>query len=373
MHPIHVELSPGSDQKRRPVLSASLDRVDYIQRASRDAYYFDHTDSSHNARMTVTARPSPAASMMEVELDAILRGNRSAWHPNADAPQHDSLEKRRKVEPYALLPSQEPLLSSATERRGQRQVLQHLREFAVFLTPVDGSRGRRSAMQHSIERFLRASEDRDGEGQEDAGCSDGVPASNSLAMCVDKPQTQQITGGGDGEAGTGITSALSRALFNTVSHSARKGPRCPSADQGHSSPPLNTTAASKGRKEAANATHEVRVLQSLSVNTVPSPVTPVASKRSSVKRSALDASPPASPSPTGAASSQREEPDSSGAPVERETERLLEGVQVSMMCAACQLSVRVFAFFPASASSTASVAFCPFCGGRCADQRERRA
>ncbi|KPA85448.1 hypothetical protein ABB37_01747 [Leptomonas pyrrhocoris] len=367
MDRIHVELSPDGAVTRRPVVNAHVTEEEERQRASRDEYYY-HSQEPYSPDNVANYS---AEAMLEVELDAILRGDQTArWrsvHRGAASVKTEAVSTLQPPPPLTVLTSRQTSPTPEEQTRTLKGVLDH---GSSSMSHSENRRTRRSAMRHSIDRFF-ASEERDEsavegveEGTEDFSVS---RRSNPDAPSVLSPSSAaspaQAESGSLVEV-TPTTGSPPRALFI---QSRRKATGSTVGTENGERRVSSLGNSSGGVQEVGRRTRNV--LQSITVNTI-IPMSPESlTKRSSAK-------PLGRGKHTHVSSPQADEAacsrcDDAGAHLFRSppdaVQQLMRGAEVTVTCDACDSSLSLVVLCPSN--SLPSVRFCPLCGSAVASMR----
>ncbi|KAK7200983.1 hypothetical protein NESM_000157700 [Novymonas esmeraldas] len=441
MDAIEVELSPGSTVRAAPAHTVhhhTRRGDESIDRVSRDGYYYCYDHYNHRCRATTTAAtnsatapwpqagdeaagwcpragtpsppidhldesPPPSPLLMELELDAILRGGRSGERDRGGGGSSTTVSHRAvgaapasPVEPttsavtggltavllrppppltyldpargnptaaavpYRVLPTRGAATATTAQASGV-PVARQPADTTATATRLCAPRGRRSTMRESIARFLGANE---------------MPVAAAAI----------VRRGGSAGGASPLGQARARASVSTASSSSPP-PRAPVAAAESAKTPF---AARARRGTGGSDTPRRALFAPLPLNSASSS----AISKTAAARTAVTAASPA-PAQTRSARSEVQRPRrtlntqpvaaaetriSSRSPsaaadesitrslvtsLDTATVRVFDGAAMTVVCAACQLSIRVFAFFPAGAAAPLAC-HCPLCGHPCA-------
>jgi hypothetical protein len=390
MHPVHVELSPGSEVKRRPVLGATEDRNMYLQRACRDAYYYHHnhhnTSSSpcEETKSETDATTSSAEVMLELELDAILQGGANvrqrSVHRDAVNTLSESPSPLFSPPPSLLTMLTSQQISHGTQKEEEREMMGGEVDVPIHQThhpsssssPLSvlkhsgGSRtARQSVMRRSIDRFFSASEEReestaatgDGASTIDASSCDRHSPDDAPPSAFPSPRTspQHDSSGCAAKVAVDPNQLSLASVVDKRSSSSAYSSGLAARKAKETVP--SSVATSVGAATESRACKS-RALQGIPVNTLVS-----SSTSSSALAKGLSNKPHANriealydggTSPCGTCVTRECPAGSSGA------QQLLDGAPVAVTCEQCHKSLLLFVFFPRG--SAPCVRFCPLCG-----------
>ncbi|KPI89138.1 hypothetical protein ABL78_1782 [Leptomonas seymouri] len=367
MHPIHVDMSPGSAVKCLPLRSPHAPQEEDLQRSSRDEYYYRR--DSHLYRQATHSHTKPenssAATMLELELDAILRGDESARQRSV----HRSTEDAKPAP--VLTPPQPLLIATLSSRQTSPKVEEEARATkdvsghgGSAMLHYDSTRRRRLAMRWSIDRFLSAGEERaesnekivhelaDNYSANRLSLRDTPPVVSPSPEALPTPIRDGIV-----EESTKATGGTSRALFTNRSGKAPSGAVVVENRENRHSPLRNVP---EGVKSASSRRRGI--LQSIPTNTMVAMPSGPATQRSSSARLGQD-SDMNSPSPQvdAGAYSRCDDTDARFTHPSNGIPSIVSGAEFMVTCDRCRISLKLVVFYPSNSSP--SVKFCPLCGG----------
>lgn len=366
MYPIQIELSPGNEVRRESVLDAHEDQRECLLRASRDEYYC-RIDTRHTIHKDAPHPEDPACSsaetMLEVELNAILRGEKVTRQHSAHRATVAATEARctpplPPPPPLTILTSQcvpskqvkggddcivinVPDLSRSPTSPSEVDICSRSRGSGNNVRGGNRQYTRRSAIRQSIDRFFSASEERS---DEEVDAMAGVVEDSVLDHFSRRASTSPRASPQERAAGRAVRCrAATNALLVVPRGSNGVIQKSPLSISPKTKRALRLTDSPDGGADRSSNSGDRKVLQSLPVNVVTAKPTPV----TTTKNARLPSFKAGSAVPSCSDDINREQ-------------QLMSGAEVAVTCHACHMSLKLFVFYPAK--TILSVSFCPLCG-----------